>query len=171
MAIVSIILGIILVICGFSTLFTPLIAFLGLSTLLAMVLLIWSIITVIGCASVKAYGPNFVLSIIGIIIAFFLMASPAASFVTDTIILILVAIFSVARGIISIIFSIKSIKEAKGKGAALGIISGILLVLVGGFCLSEPLFGAALLGVMVAFFIIFTGFDLITIGSFVEGES
>ncbi len=165
MAVVSIILGILLVICGFSIMFSPLLTFLGVGTLLAIVLLIWGIMAVVRGASTKIYGLTFVLAIISIILGFLLLISPAATFETDMLILYLAAVFVIVRGLVAIIQSVKSAKGNKSKKWIWGIVLGILAVILGIFCMANPLFEAAVIGFLVAFYFIYVGFDMIYLGA------
>lgn len=165
MAIVSIILGILLVICGFSLLFTPLMTFLGIGTLLSIVLMIWGIMSIVKCVSSKKYDANFALAILAVILAFFLMISPATTFVTDVVILYIAAVFVILRGLVSVIMSVKSAKGSNNKWWIFGVILGILGIIVGIIFMVYPLLGAAVLGMLIAFFFIYAGFDVIFIGA------
>lgn len=165
MTVVSVILGILLVICGFSIMFTPLLTFLGAGTLFAIVLLVWGIMAVVRGASAKVYGLTFVLAIIAIILGFLILISPATTFATDMLILYLAAIFLIVRGLVAIILSAKSAKGNPSKGWIWGIVLGICAIIIGIFCLANPLFEAAVLGFLIAFYFIYVGFDMIYLGT------
>ncbi len=165
MGVLCVILGILMFIFGFSIIVTPLMNFLSLGVLFSIVLLLWGIITLVRSVSQKKYNANFVLSIIAIVLGFLLVVSPAASFVTDVIILYVAAAFMIIRSLVSIIVSIRYAKESPSKGAVVaGIILGIIGLILGIILFAYPLLQAAVLGILVAFFFIFTGIDLIMLG-------
>ena len=164
MTVVSVILGVLLVICGFSIMFTPLLTFLGVATLLSIVLMIWGIMAIVKCVATKTYGLNIVLAILAVVFAFILMVSPHTSFMTDLIVLYLAAVFLIARGLLSIILAVKSAKGSKSKMWILGIILGILAVILGLVFCAHPVLGAAVIGFLIAFFFVYAGFDLIYVG-------
>ena len=165
MTVVSIILGVLLVICGFSIMFTPIMNFLAVGTLIAVVLLVWGIMALVRGISNKKYDLTFALSIIAIILGFFMMISPSTTFATDMLVLYLAAIFLIVRGIVALIFSVKAAKGAKSKLWILGLILGICAIILGIFCLAHPLFEAAVIGTLIAFYFIYAGFDMIFIGT------
>lgn len=158
------ILGVLLVVCGFSIMFTPLLSFLGVGTLVAIVLLIWGIMSVVRGASIKLYNFQFVLAIIAIILGFLILISPATTFATDMLILYLTAVFLVVRGILAIVEAIKSAKGSKSKSWIFGIIVGILAIILGIVCFAHPVFEAAIIGYLIAFCFIYAGFDMIFLG-------
>ncbi len=164
MTIVSVILGLLLVICGFSVLFTPILSFLGLGTVLAIALMIWGIMALVKCVGTKMYGFRLAMAILAIIFAFLLMISPGATFVTDQLILYFVAVFVIARGLLSIILAVKSAKGSQNKSWILGIILGILAVILGIICFAHPLLEASIISLIIAFFLIYVGFDMIYVG-------
>ncbi len=169
MTIVSTILGVLLVVCGFSIMFTPLLSFLGVGTLVAIVLLIWGIMSVVRGVSAKLYNFQFVLAVIAIILGFLILISPATTFATDMLILYLTAVFLVVRGLLWIIQSVKSAKEKKNKSWILAIILGILAIILGIVCFAHPIFEAAMIGYLLAFYFIYAGFDMIFLG--ISGNS
>ena len=138
--------------------------FLGVGTLVAIVLLIWGIMSVVRGASTKVYGLQFVLAIIAIVLGFIILISPATSFATDLLILYLAAVFLIVRGLVAIIMSIKSAKGSKSKGWIFGIILGILAIILGILCFAHPVLEALTIGLMISFYFIFAGFDMIFIG-------
>ena len=164
MAVVSVILGVLLVICGFSIMWTPLLTFLGAATLLSIVLMVWGIMALVKCISTKMYGFRIVLAILAIVFGFILMISPRFSFFTDVVILYFAAAFLIARGLLSVILAIKSAKGSQNKMWTWGIVLGILAVILGIICFAYPLFEASLIGFMIAFYFIYAGFDLMYVG-------
>ena len=166
MGIISVIIGVLLAIFGISVIFTPMTNFLALGTLVAIVLLVWGIVTLVRAVSIKKYDLIFGLSIIAIILGFLLLLSPATTFATDMLILYLVAVFAVVRGIIAIVMGARTVKINKGKAVA-EIIIGILAIIIGIICFANPLFEAAVIGYLVAIFFIYAGFDMICVGAFI----
>lgn len=164
MTVVSVILGVLLVICGFSIMWTPIMTFLSIATLLAIVLMVWGIMAVVNCVSTKVYGWRIVVAILAIVLAFILMISPGTALGTDLIILYLAAAFLVARGLLSIILAIKSAKGASNKMWIFGIILGILAVILGIIFFVHPLVEVVAIGFMISFYFIYAGFDLIYVG-------
>jgi uncharacterized membrane protein HdeD (DUF308 family) len=72
MTVVSIILGVLLVICGFLVIFTPILSFFGLGTVVAVALMIWGIMALVKCVRIRIYGFRCAMAILAIIIAFLL---------------------------------------------------------------------------------------------------
>ncbi len=164
MTVVSIILGVLLVICGFLVMFTPILSFFGLGTVIAVALMIWGIMALVKCVRIRIYGFRCAMAILAIIIAFLLMVTPGETFLTDQLILYLAAVFVIARGLLSIILAVKSAKESPKRTWIIGIILGILAVILGIICLAYPLFEAGLISFMIAFFCIYVGIDMIYVG-------
>ena len=123
--------------------------------------MIWGIMALVKCVGTKTYGLRLVLAILSIVIAFILMISPGTALGTDLIILYLAAAFLVARGLLSVILAVKSAKGSQSKSWIWGIVLGILAVILGIICFAHPLFEASLIGFMIAFFLVYTGFDMI----------
>lgn len=155
------ILGVIMVICGCSCMFTPLMTFLSLGYLLMILFIVYGIAGLVKGISTKDYGINFVFSIISLILGFVVAVVPGLVVITDEVLLYFAAAWFIVQGVVSIVLSIKLKGMDNGKKWILGIVLGILGILLGIYSALHPILLAVTMGILFGVYFIVSGIDMI----------
>ena len=148
MKIVTIILGILMAICGISCICTPVMTFLEAGYFLVILLLVYGIAAIVKAVAQKEYGMPFLFGILSTVlgIVWFLM-----------------------QGVVGIVLSFRQ-KKLKGKGWIGTLILGVLGVLLGLYSLAHPLLLAFTFGVLVGMYFIECGVNMIVLASSIPSE-
>ncbi len=161
MTVLFIILGILMVIGGFSCMFTPLITFLSLGNFIVIMVLIYGIVGIVRAIKTKNFGIGFVFSILSVIFGIAVFFLPNLVLISDTVILYMTAAWFVILGILQITMAV-SVTKKMGSGLwILQLILGILGILIGIYSFFQPALMALTTGVMVGLFFVETGFTMI----------
>ena len=125
MGVLSVILGVLLIIGGFSCMFTPLATFLSTGYFLGIMMLVYGVGGIIRAVSHKADALEWILNILAVIVGLIALFRPGSTLIFDSMILVIIACWFVVQGVIQIVLSLK----AKGvfKGWYWGLIAGILI--------------------------------------------
>ena len=164
MTVLFIIFGVLLIMSGFSFLFTPLLTFLSYGIFIIILVLIYGILGIINAIRFKRFGLDFVFSIISVIFGIAAMFYPDLSMVTDVVIVYATAIWFVLMGIVQMVTSIRITKKLGSGVWVLQLIFGILAIVIGVMSCIRPLIMAASIGVFISIFFIETGFNMIFTG-------
>jgi len=169
--ILLVILGVIMIIGGICLLATPLFNFMSLGYMVIIMFCLSGIFGIIRGIRTKQYGKDFVLAIIGLILGIIGLAIPDAAAMTNNFILLyLAAGWFILHGILSIVDAI-ALKKLSGTGLmVLGIILGVLEIIMGIYSAAHPAVLALSLGMLVGFYFIESGINLIVIGCAVERD-
>ena len=164
MTVLFIILGILLVVGGFSCIFTPLLTFMSTGYFVVILMFVFSVFGIIKAIAEKRFGVNFVFSILSVLLGIVMLAFPGSLLLAEGVMLIMTAIWFVMMGIVTIINSV-SVKKATGSGIwFLLLIFGILDILIGCYSFFQPVAMAISLGVLIGIYFIETGFTLMFSG-------
>ncbi len=163
MGAISVILGVLLVIGGFSCMFTPLATFLSTGYYLGIMMLVYGVAGIIRAASRKADALEWILNILAVIVGLIALFRPGSTLVFDRMILVIIACWFVVQGAIQIAISIR-LKPVK-KGWYWGLIAGILGILVGIYSWFHPVLTAVTSGILIGFYFVESGFSLIALGT------
>ncbi|MBQ9063383.1 MAG: DUF308 domain-containing protein [Eubacterium sp.] len=163
MAILTIILGVVLIIGGFRCLFTPFASFLAAGYIIGIMLFIYGIISLIREIQTKAGILAYITSVLAIIVGFFAMTRPGGTLAIDMMILDFVAIWFLIQGVTGLVISIGHRHEIPFWG--LGVVSGIFGIIAGIISLINPAAEMFAVGTLIAIYMIETGLGLITVGS------
>lgn len=160
MTVLFIILGILLVVGGFSCIFTPLLTFMNTGYFVVILIFVFSIFGIIKAIVEKRFGVNFVFSILSALLGIIMLVFPGSLLFAEGVMLIMTAIWFVMMGIVTIINS-ATVKKATGSGIwILSLIFGILDILVGCYTFFHPMVMAVSLGILIGIYFIETGFTL-----------
>ena len=96
MSVLFIILGILLVIVGFSCIFTPLLTFLGAGYFILILVGVFGVLAIVNACTSKKYGINFVFGILSVIFAVIMLFFPNTVLVADGLMLYLTAAWFIA---------------------------------------------------------------------------
>lgn len=169
MAVLSIILGVLMVICGFSLMATPLMTFLGAGYYIIIMFFVFGLFGIIRGIAAKRFGVDFVFSILSLILGIIGMVKPGAVLLTDFTLIYFAAGWFIFHGLTTFIVTLGASKEVIGGGRkALGIILGILELLLGIYSIAHPMVLAFTIGFLIGFYFIESGFNLIFVGSLVS---
>ena len=139
MTVLFIILGILMVMGGFSCIFTPLLTFMQTGYFVVILILAFGIIGIIRAIVEKRFGVNFVFSILSVILGIVMLAFPGSLLLAEGVMLIMTAIWFVLMGIVTIINAVTVTKKTGSKIWILQLIFGILAVLVGVYSFFQPM--------------------------------
>ena len=173
MTVFSIIIGILLIAGGIGLAVTPLSTFLASGYFIIILFFLCGIVGIIRGIAKKQYGIEFVFAIISLVLGIIGLAVPGVALMNNYIILYMAAGWFFVRGILSIVAAIQSRKLGAGTGIlVLGIILGILEIVLGCYSIAYPIVLAIALGLLIGFYFIESGINMIVLGSlFSSGNS
>ena len=162
MTAVSIILGVLMVLCGFSCMFTPLATFLSTGIFLCSLLLVYGIFGIVRFFRKEAGVPEFVVSILAVIFGVICVIHPGETLTFDKLVLTLIAVWLIVEGIVSVLvaFGLRGDRE----GWFWGVIVGVLGILAGIYSFAHPILTAVTEGVLIGIYFVQAGFDMIVLG-------
>ena len=160
MSVLFFILGLLLVIGGFSCIFTPLLTFMSLGYYVVILILVIGIVGVIKSIVEKSFGLNFVFSILSVLLGVVMLAFPGSLLFAEGVMLTMAAIWYVVMGIVTIVDAIKVTKKLGSKLWIPQLIFGILAILIGAYTFFNPMLLAIAQGIQIGVFIIDAGFTL-----------
>lgn len=163
MKVLSIILGVLLVLCGFGCVIRPGQTFLETGYMIAIMLFICGIERIVWGFVTKIFGLEFVLGILGVIIGVFAIFRPESTLAIDVFLIYSLAMYFLLQGIFAIVTSIKIRKIAISKLWILGIVVGILSVILGIYSLVHPALTALTIGFLVGFYFIESGINMVVL--------
>lgn len=164
MTVLFAILGILLIITGFSCIFTPLATWLSFGYFVVVLMFVSGIIGIIRSIAAKKFGGSFVFSILSIVLGGVMLASPEGLLLTKEVLLLMTAIWFAMMGIVTIIDAVSTTRKIGSKIWILQLIFGILAVLIGCYSFFYPMLLAVTEGIMIGVFFIETGFTLMFSG-------
>ncbi len=158
-----------MIICGFSLMATPLITFLGAGYYILILFFVFGIFGVIRGISTKTFGVDFAFSILSLILGIAGFCMPGAVLMTDFTLLYFAAGWFLVHGIVTLVASIGAKSEVIGGARkALGIILGILEIIIAVYSMAHPVVLAFTIGVLIGFYFIESGFNLIIVSAMVS---
>lgn len=158
----SIILGILMIICGVSCMCTPLATFLSTGHFIAILLLVYGIFGIIRFCRGQSGLWQLIVSILAVIVGLAAVFRPGQSLVFDRMILYFIACWLVIQGIVSIFVSIQT--RSVRPGWVWGLIIGIIGVLAGIYSFAHPVLTAVTAGVLIGLYFVESGLNLIIMG-------
>ena len=169
MMILSIILGILMIIGGIFCMATPLTTYLSTGYFMSIMLLFFGIAGLVRAFMKKGNKAlEIVVSVLAIIIGLISVFMPGTTLVFDTMMLYMSAAWFVVQGIVTIVLAIKLRKEDSLWIVAL--IAGILGVILGVYSFLHPQVLAVSSGMLIGFYFIESGIDIIVLGTVLDKE-
>ena len=163
MTILLTVIGILTIIGGFSMLATPLLTYLGVGPCIIMLFFIHGVVGIVHAIFEKRYDKHFFLAILSLILGIIGATVPGIAAMNNSILLYMAAAWFCVRGVFTIINAIASRKEGGLK--ILTIILGVLEILLGIYSFAHPALLAINLGILISFYFIESGINMILIGS------
>ena len=171
MKIFTMMFGILLAVCGFSCIFTPIMTFLETGWFLMILLFVYGIMGIIKAVTQKEYKIQFLFSIISVILGAVILFVPGFRLITDGMLIYLMAGWFLLQGIVDIFLSFRQKKRGEGKGWIWTMILGILGLLVGIYSFVHPLFAAFTIGILVGIYFIESGINMVVIAQYIQEET
>jgi len=171
MKIFTMMFGILLAVCGFYCIFTPIMTFLETGWFLMILLFVYGIMGIIKAVTQKEYKIQFLFSIISVILGAVILFVPGLRLMTDGMLIYLMAGWFLLQGIVDIFLSFRQKKRGEGKGWIWTMILGILGLLVGIYSFVHPLFAAFTIGILVGIYFIESGINMVVIAQYIQEET
>ncbi|MCR5304464.1 MAG: DUF308 domain-containing protein [Lachnospiraceae bacterium] len=166
MGVLSVILGVLMVMAGFSCIFTPLATFLSAGYFVAILFLVYGIMAVVRFFTRRTFGiVELVFGVIAIVLGVMSLMVPGEIGAIDKIILFLVSLWFVVKGLADIFIAVRSKDVLKGWGWTLFV--GILCTILGIYSFIHPGVAAMTTGMLIGFFFVESGINMIMFGSVV----
>lgn len=165
MKVFTIILGVIVAICGFSCMFTPVMTFLEAGYFLAILLLVYGIAAIIKAVVEKRYGLPLVFGILSTILAIVILVVPGLVLMTDGMLIYMMAFWFLAQGAMGIVMAFQRKKLEEGKSWIWILVLGILAVLLGIYSLVHPSVLVFTFGFLVGMYFIECGINMIVMAT------
>lgn len=170
MTVLFIILGFLMIGFGFSCMFTPLLTYMNAAYFLTILMTVFGVVGIVKSIKMKKFGVFFVFYILSVVLGIILLLSPGVLLFTETVNLIITAIWFVLLGVVTIFSSITVTRKAsRSKIWILQLILGILGVLVGLYSLFNPMLLALSIGTLIGIYFIDTGLTMM-LGGFVSED-
>lgn len=161
MTALSIILGILLAVCGVLCLCTPVGTAFGLMYFFIVLLFVFGIMSLVRNIANRTFGIDFVFSIITIVLGCFIVFSPNASFFTELAMIYTMAAWLIVRGIVGIVIAAKAKKFTGGGVFAAALIVSIFVIIAGIYSFFHPVYFSAFIGILAGVYFIVEGIDMI----------
>ena len=169
MSVLFFILGILMVIAGFSFLFSPaLLNLLATGYMVGILLLVYGIATLVRAITKKEHFLVWIMGILSIVVGIISITSPDGNLAMSTVILYLLAADFLVQGILQIVLSIQ-FKDVN-RAWVLELITGILSAILGIFAFINPTVSVVALSVMLTFFFVSRGLSMMTLGMIGAGD-
>ena len=160
------VMGILTIIGGISMLATPLITFLGAGHCIIMLFFINGVLGVVRAVTEKRYDKAFFFALLSLILGIVGFAVPGIAELNNSILLYMAAGWFIFHGILSIVTAIENRKLGASFGVMLiGILLGALELIMGIYSAVHPAILAVSLGILISFYFIESGLNMIFIGS------
>ena len=170
MKIFTIILVVLMAICGVSCICTPVMTFLEAGYFLVILLLVYGIGAIVKAVMEKEYGLPFLFGILSIILGIVIMVVPGLKLMTDGMLIYFMAVWFLLQGAVGIFMAVRQKKSEESKGWVWVLILGILGVLVGIYSLVHPMLLAFTFGILVGLYFIESGISMIVLVCSVHSE-
>ncbi len=161
MTILSIIFGVLMIICGFSFMFTPLITFMDAGWFIVILVAVYGLIGLIKGISEKTYGVRFVFSVLSVIFGIAVIFFPRLMLLADGVLIYMVAVWFVMQGFVSVFTAVNVTKRLDSGLWILQLIFGILGILLGCYSFFHPALVAVSIGFLIGFYFVETGFTML----------
>ena len=170
MVAVSIILGIVCIIGGIYCMVAPINTYYSVMMLFAAMLLVYGVYGIVRFFKRKALVPEFIISIVSVIIGFVYLFRPGNTGSSgvmglDRIVLFLTAAWFLIKGCITVYYSVKT--RFFNNHWVLQFFSGLLSVILGIYSFMYPSTAATSIGILVGMWEIQCGIDFLTLGTMV----
>ena len=160
------VMGLLTVIGGIAMFATPLLTFLGTGPCIIMLFFINGVVGVAHGIIEGRFDKFFFLSLLSLILGIIAVTVPGIAAMTDSILLYMAAGWFCIHGLFTIFNAIANRKKSDSAlPMVLGIIVGVLGIILGIYSVAHPAVLAVGLGLLIGFYFIESGVNLILLGS------
>ena len=169
MVIASIIIGILLIIGGISCIAAPVDTYLKAAYLLAVMLLAYGIFGIVRFFKRRALVPEFLVSILAVIIGFVYIyrpggTPPAGNLIgLDRFVLFVIAAWFLIKGLIYLVLSVRT--RFVNRKWIWGFLIGLLSIIVGIYSFMQPTLAAAATGTIIGICFVQCGIEMLFFGT------
>lgn len=163
MSILMSVLGILLIIFGICCAFTPVATFMATGYFIAVVLIISGVASIINAFRFRIYGWNLIAGILAAVLGILAITRPGGTEIIDNILIVLLGIWFIFRGCVSVYLALKVRRLPVNNGWGLALIVGVLGIVLGIYSLIHPMVPAIAIGLLIALYFIEQGMDIITV--------
>ena len=161
MTVLSIIIGILMIICGVSCMFTPLITFLDAGYFIVILVAVYGVTGIVKGIAEKKFGLSFVFSIISVIFGVAVLFFPKLMLLTDGVLIYMTAAWFVLMGFVAVFSSLGVRKVTGSKFWILQLIFGIIGILLGCYSFFHPAVVAISIGFLIGFYFVEAGITML----------
>ena len=159
------VIGILMMIGGFSVLMTPLQTALSAGYCLIILFFIHGVIGVVRGLIGKSYGKGFFFSILSLILGIIGFAVPGMAELNNAILLYMAGAWLILHAVLAVVNAVQSRKEIGTGMMVIGIILGVLELALAIYTIANPVLLAATVGLLAGLYFIESGLNMIFIGS------
>ena len=159
------VMGMLTLFSGFAMLATPVQNFMSLGYFIVMLFFVIGITGLVRGLLEKRFDKRFFLAILSLILGIIGLCVPDAVAMTNSVLLYLAAAWFILHGVLGILNAIHSKEEAGTGFMIFGIILGVLELIMAIYSIAHPAVLVLSLGLLVAFYFIESGINMIFIGS------
>ena len=169
MVIASIIFGFLFIICGIFFMAAPVSTYMTAMRFFAFLLMVYGGVGIIRFFQRRAVVPEFVVSILSVIIGIIYLFRPGNTpaegnlIALDRVVLFLTGAWFLVKGCVSIYFSVKT--RYFNDRWLVGFFTGLLSAILGIYSIIYPSVAASTIGTLIGFWYIECGIDLIAFGA------
>ena len=135
----------------------------GAGYLIIILFFIWGIFGIVRGITEKCYDKKFFFAILSLILGLIGVTVPGIVAMNNSILLYMAAGWFILHGVFTIFSAIAS--RESGGIKILGIVMGVLSIILGVYSIAHPAIMAVSLGVLISFYFIESGINMILIGS------
>ena len=161
MTVLSIIIGILMIICGVSCMFTPLITFLDAGYFIVILVAVYGVTGIVKGIAEKKFGLSFVFSILSVIFGVAVLFFPKLMLLTDGVLIYMTAAWFVLMGFVAVFSSLGVRKVTGSKLWILQLIFGIIGILLGCYSFFHPAVVAISIGFLIGFYFVEAGITML----------
>ena len=161
-----VLLGLLIIIGGVSLMATPLLTFLTAGYFIIILFFIWGVFGIVRAIKQKCYKKEFAVSVLSLVLGLIGLSVPGVAAMNNSILLYMAAAWLFVRGVLLIVNALEKKKQGAGFLATLiEILLGVLELILGCISVAYPAALAANLGILIGFYFIEAGVNVILIGS------
>lgn len=159
MEVLSVIFGVIMIFAGISAMCTPLTTFLSTGYFIGIMMFMYGIAGIVKAFLKRSDAFQTIMSVLALIAGIISMARPGSTLAIDGVLIYCVALWFLLRGILAAVAAFQTRKV--NKGWIWGLIIGIAGIILGVYSLIHPVFTAVTTGMLIGFYFVEAGIDLI----------
>lgn len=161
MTVLFVIIGVFLMIGGFSCIFTPVATLLSAGYLIGIFMLVYGVFSIFRCIKEHGLALEWILSILAVIVGLFALFRPGSTLVIDSLLIFVLGAYFVIQGVVLIVMAFKTKSFNHNWGWEL--VGGILALILGIYTFAHPTVGAIAVGILIGLWLIESGISMIAL--------